>query len=462
MNPATVEEPFEPTRFVGTREYGQSVTASRVPTRTVVYAKIVLTIVQGPDAGRSLETAGRRVRIGTAADNDLVLADTTVSRYHCEVLPRATAIDVDDCGSTNGTFNGPVLIRRATFFERFSLRLGETLIEVSPLDDTIEREQIVADRFGDMLGGSACMRELFADLARVAPTDISVLIEGETGTGKELVADAIHRASSRAGCPFIVFDCSAVASNLVESELFGHERGAFTGAVGSRAGVFEQANGGTIFLDELGELPMSLQPKLLRVIESREVRRVGSNKTIPVDVRLVSATNRDLMAEVKRGAFREDLFFRVAATRVGVPPLRDRLDDLPLLVGHFLSMMRPPVLLEDLPAPIWELFSSHRWPGNVRELRNVVQRAVLTPGRSLSTALLAHSAAFASAPEPEPAEESVAIEPLRIARREATDTFEQQYLRRLLVRTGGSVQRGAALAEVSRQMIQKLLKKHDM
>ena len=466
MNRVTVEGPFASTPAIRTNEREASATLSTVPTRMVSYTKVALAVVCGPDAGRSLETAGRRVRIGTAPDNDLVLTDTTVSRYHCELLPASGAIDVVDCGSTNGTFSGQVSIRQVTFFERFSLRIGETAIEVTPLGDTVDREQLVCDRFGDMLGASACMRELFADLARIAPTDIGVLIEGETGSGKELVADAIHRASARSNGPFVVFDCSAVADSLVESELFGHERGAFTGALSARAGVFEQANGGTLFLDELGELPIGLQPKLLRVIESRTVRRVGSNTTIPVDVRLVSATNRDLGSEVNRNAFRADLFFRVAATRVGVPPLRDRLDDLPLLVAHFLGNMSPPVRLEDLPAPAWELFSSHRWPGNVRELRNVVQRAVLSSSGSLTSALLAQSAASASARQPQPelesADEGSQIEPLRIARRDATDAFERSYLRRLLVRTSGSVQRGAAVAEVSRQLIQRLLKKHDM
>jgi transcriptional regulator with GAF, ATPase, and Fis domain len=212
------------------------------------------------------------------------------------------------------------------------------------------------------------MLELLVDLGRIAPTELSLLVEGETGTGKELVAECVHRASSRAGGPFVTFDCSSVAATLAESELFGHERGAFTGAVGARAGVFEQARGGTIFLDELGELPKSLQPKLLRVLEKRELRRLGSTRTIAIDVRLISATNRDLRAEVKRQTFREDLYFRVAGARVYIPPVRERMDDLPILIEHFLATSEPARTLSNVPEQLWAAFRNHRWPGNVREL----------------------------------------------------------------------------------------------
>jgi transcriptional regulator with GAF, ATPase, and Fis domain len=329
------------------------------------------------------------------------------------------------------------------------------VLSVTPLPDTVDREQSESDRFGDMLGRSAGMRELFADLMRIAPTDVSVLIEGETGTGKELVADSIHRASPRASGPYVVFDCSAIAPTLVESELFGHERGAFTGAVSSRPGVFEQAHGGTIFLDELGELPRDLQPKLLRVLEKRELRRVGSNKTVAVDVRLVAATNRNLMAEVERGGFREDVYFRVAATHVYVPPLRDRLDDLPMLVRHFLERSVPPHTVEEVPDHVWEMFRSYRWPGNVRELQNAVQRMLITPERTL-TGHTPRAAPLSTLPVLAPAK----LEPLRIARREAADEFERNYLERALANTDGNVTRAAAIAEISRQMIQKLMRKH--
>jgi transcriptional regulator with PAS, ATPase and Fis domain len=297
------------------------------------------------------------------------------------------------------------------------------------------------------------MLELLLDLGRIAPTELSLLVEGETGTGKELVAECVHRASSRAEGPFVTFDCSSVAATLAESELFGHERGAFTGAVAARAGVFEQASGGTIFLDELGELPKSLQPKLLRVLEKRELRRLGSTRTIAIDVRLISATNRNLRAEVKRQTFREDLYFRVAGARVYIPPIRERMDDVPLLVEHFLAASEPARTLSNVPEQLWDAFRSHRWPGNVRELRNAVQRMLITPERVFE-------------PEPEPssfAAPSLAetnLPPLRLARREAVEFFEQRYLKTLLARADGNVTRAAALAQVSRQAIHLLMTKH--
>jgi transcriptional regulator with PAS, ATPase and Fis domain len=339
------------------------------------------------------------------------------------------------------------------------LQLGESTLAITPLTETVDREQAATDRFGDLLGNSPRMRELFADLERIAPSDVAVLIEGETGTGKELAAESIHRASVRANGPYVVFDCSAVAPSLAESELFGHERGAFTGAVSSRPGVFEQADGGTIFLDELGELPKDLQPKLLRVLEKREVRRVGGQRTLPVNVRLIAATNRNLAAEVQHGNFREDLYFRVAATHVYLPPLRDRMEDLEMLVEHFLARVQPPRSLADVPPPVWDMFRAHRWPGNVRELNNAVQRLLVTPERALRPSSPSE-APKSSISGLTPA--TASIVPLRIARREAGESFEKAYLEALLARTSGNVTRAAAIAEVSRQMIQKMMKKHGL
>ncbi len=424
------------------------------PIRVVRYAKARLEVTQGPERGKRVVFNGTPFRIGSSSECSLVLTDDTVSRHHCQVIATAEGIRVRDDGSKNGIFAGDVRVIDSVFVKPFRLRLGATELAITPLDDTIEREQSVSERFGDLLGRSAPMRELFADLMRIAPTELSVLIEGETGTGKELVAESIHRASPRANGPYGVFDCGAVAPTLAESELFGHEKGAFTGAISARAGVFEQAEGGTIFLDELGELPRELQPKLLRVLEKREVRRVGSNRTVPIDVRLISATNRNLRAEVDLGNFREDVYFRVAATQVHVPPLRDRLDDLPLLVQHFLERQRPPRNVEEVPPHMWEMLRSYRWPGNVRELQNAVQRMLVTPERTLGSA---PPRAPASAP---PAPPESRLEPLRIARRQAVDDFERSYLQRVLGRTDGNVTRPAAIAEVARQMIQKLLKKH--
>ncbi|HEX2874703.1 MAG TPA: sigma 54-interacting transcriptional regulator [Polyangiaceae bacterium] len=425
----------------------------------VQHQKLQLTVTKGPDTGLTVDTAGASVRIGTSPENDLVLSDETVSRRHCEVMLTERGIRVTDAGSTNGVMVGSVWVEDATFSSATVLELGDTVINVVPLSERVEREQLEANGFGDLLGRSPKMRELFADLSRIAATDLSVLVEGETGTGKELVAESVHQNSHRSAGPFVVFDCSAVAPTLAESELFGHERGAFTGAVGTRVGVFEQAEGGTIFLDELGELPKDLQPKLLRVLEKREVRRLGGSKTIPVDVRLISATNRNLRAQVKRGEFRQDLYYRVAGAHVYVPPLRDRPGDVTLLAESFLAQNQPPRRASEVPEHVWDMFKSYRWPGNVRELKNAVRRVLVTPERVLDTDSMpdlasAAAAAVASAAGP--------LEPLRIARRNAADEFEKRYVEHVLGKSDGNVTRAAAIAEVSRQVIHKLMTKHGL
>jgi DNA-binding NtrC family response regulator len=336
-------------------------------------------------------------------------------------------------------FSGPV-----------QLRIGDTLIDIEPLGEMVAREQLAIDRFHGLIGRSPRMRELFADLARIAPTDIPVLIEGEPGSGKDLVAEALHAASPRARGPFVVIDCSSVAAHLVESELFGHERGAFSGASTSRPGVFEQADGGTIFLDGLGELPKDVQPKLLRILDRREVRRLGSQRTTPVNVRLIAATHRNLAVEVYRGRFRDDLYFRAATAVVRVPPLRDRMEDLPLLVEHFLEGICPKRCSSDIPEAIWALFEAHRWPGNVRELSNAVERFALRANRVSWDENTMEALRRDSDPIP----------PLRVARRKAIEAFERAYLAQVLRRSGGNLTRAAALADVSRQMMHKLAHKH--
>jgi transcriptional regulator with GAF, ATPase, and Fis domain len=447
-------------------------TRARPLAQVVRYSKVRVRVAEGPDAGVSRELVNATLRVGSASDNDLVLGDNSVSRHHCAIEPVAGGVRVRDEGSTNGIFLDGVRVYDALFSGPVRLRLGDSVLGVEPLAETADREQLASARFHGLIGRSPRMRELFADLARIAPSELSVLIEGETGSGKELVAESLHAESARCKGPFVVFDCSAVAANLVESELFGHERGAFTGAVQSRAGVFEQADGGTIFLDELGELPKDLQPKLLRVLERREVRRLGSQRTIPVDVRLVAATHRNLAAEVRRGNFREDLYFRTATALVRVPPLRDRMEDLPLLVAHLLERHHPQRRAVDVPRAVWALFEAHRWPGNVRELSNAVQRLMVTPDRVLladagaagatgghAPAVQAAAPALPGAPSAPSAAEPLL--PLRVARREASEAFERDYLQRVLERSQGNVTRAAAIAEVSRQMLQKLMRKHD-
>lgn len=424
----------------------------------VTYSKIRVSVVQGPDSGQQCELVSDTLSVGTSADNGLILTDTTVSRTHCSISPVASGVRIRDEDSTNGLFISGMRVYDAVVSSAVDVHLGATVLHIEPLAEVVSKEQATTERFGDLLGRSPRMRELFADLARVAPTDVTVLIEGETGTGKELVAESIHRASRRSEQPFVVFDCSAIAPTLVESELFGHERGSFTGANASRAGVFEQAHGGTIFLDELGELAKDFQPKLLRVLESREVRRLGSQRTIPIDVRVIAATNRNLVAEVERGNFREDLYFRLSTARLRAPALRDRLEDLPLLVEHFLRRAGSDTKVDEIPPSVWTMFQLNRWKGNVRELWNTVQLFTVMPEKILQgPAPDSTDASRPSAPAP-----SGEIVPLRIARREAGDDFERAYLVRLLNRTGGNISRAAAIAEVSRQMVQKLMRKHNI
>jgi transcriptional regulator with GAF, ATPase, and Fis domain len=437
-----------------------AVTRARRPPTVVRYAKTRVTVTRGPDTGAVATLAGGSVRVGTASDNDLVLRDDTVSRQHCELEAVAAGIRVFDRGSTNGVHLAGARIYDAVVPVDARLRLGDTELTLLPLAETVDKVQASTDRFGDLLGKAPRMRELFAELERIAPTDATVLLEGETGTGKDVAAESIHQESSRAEGPFVVFDCGAVAATLIESELFGHERGAFTGAVQARSGVFEQAHGGTLFLDEIGELPKDLQPKLLRALERREIRRVGGSRTIEVDVRVLAATNRSLRHEVHRNNFRPDLYYRLSTALVQMPPLRERMEDLPLLVSHFLAMERPPRSIDDVSSMAWEMLRAHRWPGNVRELRNAVQRLSFRPNRPIeetTSGLSVHgSAVHGSGVSPGE------IQPLRMARRDASDAFELSYLSAVLASTGGNVTRAAAKAEVSRQMMQKLMKKHGL
>jgi DNA-binding NtrC family response regulator len=257
------------------------------------------------------------------------------------------------------------------------IRLGQTELTFSPLEERLENLRSPADRFGALLGSSPPMREVYAILERVAPTDVTVLLEGETGTGKELAAQAIHANSRRADGPFIVFDCGAVAPNLIESELFGHEKGAFTDAVKARQGAFELADNGTIFLDEIGELSLDLQPKLLRVLDQRETKRVGADRPVSVNVRIIAATNKDLENEVKAGQFREDLFYRLSVVRVIMPPLRKRKEDIETIANNALAGISAEInkKITSLSPEAAAALTSYSWPGNVRELKNVLGRA---------------------------------------------------------------------------------------
>ncbi len=336
---------------------------------------VKLTVIEGPDRGREVVARRGVIRVGSAADADLTLRDDAISRRHLQLKLRADEVRVIDLDSTNGTYIDGVRVLEAILAPGSLIRLGATVIRVSPVSDPVVVPISNRGRFGGLLGRSLAMRQVFSVLERAAPSEATILIEGETGTGKEVAAEAIHANSPRAEGPFVAIDCGAIAPTLVESELFGHVKGAFTGAISDRKGAFEEANGGTLFLDELGELPLDLQPKLLRALETRQIKRVGSTAPLKVDVRVVAATNRDLAAEINRGGFREDLYFRLAVVQVSLPPLRARREDIPELVRHFVKRFAPSA--PPLGESTMQALASQPWPGNVRELAHVIERAVL-------------------------------------------------------------------------------------
>jgi DNA-binding NtrC family response regulator len=313
------------------------------------------------------------VRIGSDDSNALVIDDKHVSRFHCELRTTNEGFALKDLGSTNGTLVEGLAIKEAVLRSGAAITIGKTRLRFLADDAEVEIPASTHSLFGEAVGTSAKMLDIFGVLERIAPTDLTVTLIGETGTGKDVIARSIHKASPRAKGPFVVFDCGAVAPNLIESELFGHEKGAFTGAVTERAGAFERADGGTLFLDEIGELALDLQPKLLRAIEHRAVRRVGGNDEISVNVRLVAATNKNLESDARAGRFREDLYFRLSVVTLEIPSLRQRRDDLALLAQAILRQLsRSDVTM----APeTMHVLESYDWPGNVRELRNVIESA---------------------------------------------------------------------------------------
>ncbi len=436
--------------------------------KTVAAPRLTLVVERegGRSEPRSVTVDGDRVRVGSHESNDLVLADPTVSRFHFHLLREKNAWRVRDTGSTNGTciqgvrFYDALLPTPEAVFD-----LGDSRVRVSEGGAGAEVELLDQATFGDLFGRSTAMRKLFAILERVAAHDTNVLIEGESGTGKELVATEIVRRSARARRPFVIVDCGAISPTLIESELFGHVRGAFTGADRERVGAFEAAQGGTVFLDEIGELPLDMQPKLLRALEAREVRRLGESQTRKVDVRVVAATNRQLEREVNEGRFREDLYFRLSVVTVRVPPLRERPEDIDLLVQVFLDALDAQTSSHLFSREIMDQLTRHPWPGNVRELRNFVERAIVlqsadSPHRSVgSTATTTAS--------PSEADRSV-LRPLdlNLSFRDAKDQivadFEVAYLTALLEWSGGNVSRAARKAKMDRMNLHRLVQRYGL
>jgi transcriptional regulator with GAF, ATPase, and Fis domain len=405
------------------------------------------------------KVVGGRLTIGKAADNDLVLTDDTVSRHHCEIVRAPDGLHVRDLDSTNGTKIDGTRIREAMVQPGSVLKVGEVEISFRPTAQKVEVLPSDKTSFGPAIGQSLAMRTIFGVLERIAPTDATVLLEGETGTGKDVLARAIYGASQRAQKPFLVVDCGAVTYSLIESELFGHERGAFTGAVSTRQGAFELADGGTVFLDEIGELPLDVQPKLLRVLETREFRRVGGNKTLQTNVRVIAATKRDLQREVAGGKFREDLYFRLAVVPVTVPPLRARRDDIPTLIQHMLEASGGKGL--SIPSETVQALSAHDWPGNVRELRNVLERAIYMAQATGSTEIGVVSLPTGNATS----DAAFHFEPdksYRETRAKYDAEFEKRYVKWLLGRHHGNISAAAREAKMDRKHLHDMAKKHGL
>lgn len=330
-------------------------------------------ISSGPDAGRSGKVTKPVIRIGTAADNDIVLSDKAVSRHHAQVEFTPEGLLLKDLGSTNGTFVGRLRISEAYLVDDMPCMLGYTRIILRRSGGNGQKRVSEASGLGQLIGRSPQMRELYSYIQMLAPTPATVLIQGESGCGKELVARTLHELSGRAGS-LVVFDASVTDAEMVRNDLFGHVKGAFTGATGSREGAFRRAEGGTLFIDEIGELPLDLQPRLLRALENREVTPIGSDTPVKVDVRVIAATHRDLRVMVQEGRFRADLYYRLSVVPIKVPALREIKGDIPLLTETFLKRLE---LSRQLAPDALDALQQYEWPGNVRELRNVIERAAI-------------------------------------------------------------------------------------
>jgi DNA-binding NtrC family response regulator len=420
-----------------------------------------ITATSGPAAGAALAMSQSLATVGRHETNDLVLADPNVSGVHLELSRDGDRVRVRDMKSTNGTWLGAHRVVDILLAPGAEISVGATTLRFD-VDDRAARAAVSEhESFGALVGQSIAMRELFAVLERIAPKDLSVLVQGETGTGKEEVARAIHAASPRASAPFVVIDATSLPETLAEALLFGHEKGAFTGATERREGFFEAATGGTIFIDEIGELPSSLQSKFLRVLERHEIVRVGNHSPTPIDVRVVAATHRDLRREIEAGRFREDLFFRLGQIRVRIAPLRDRPEDIDGLCAKLLETIAPSSRITIEPAALDHL-RAQSWPGNARELRNVLARAAaLTDGGVIRrTDIAGEGDGFRGTRD-----ERTALDlsgTFADAKGRAIERFESSYLAALMKRAGGNLSRAARDADVARHHLRDLLKKRGL
>ena len=458
---------------------------------TLHLRRCMLQAVDDPTAEWTFDK--EEIRLGSMDDNDVILNDDTVSRYHCRIVQEDTGYVLIDQRSTNGTFINKVRVREAFLKPGSIVSVGQSQLRFNAREEEVQIVPSRNDRCAGLIGGNPRMREIYSIIEKIAPTATTIVIDGETGTGKEVVAQTIHELSPRSKGELVVFDCGAVPPNLIESELFGHEKGSFTGAMMTRTGLFEQADGGTLFLDELGELPLDLQPKLLRALEQREVRRVGAAKAQKVDVRIIAATNRNLEDEVRAGRFRQDLFYRLSVVRLHLPALRDRVDDIPVLVQSFLEngaynrLPNGQPRVRSISREALAALQAYSWPGNVRELVNVIERAIsfcshqviersdlpdfarhsrpsaTTGGMATVKRMPTAPAAALSATPPQTPDELLGEGvTFKDAKERWVATFERDYIVQTLKRNTGNISHAARAADIDRKYFRKLMKKYDI
>jgi DNA-binding NtrC family response regulator len=414
----------------------------------------VVTVVEGPDAGKQFPVEDfmtQRVLLGQSPVCTICLTDRAVSRRHAALEGDRGAVRLIDLDSSNGTFVNGLRVRDVFLRGGETVRVGSTTLRFDVDASTHVMPAPEQTSFRRVIGASPEMRRLYPKFAQLAASDVPVLIEGETGTGKEVLAESLHDASPRRDGPFVVFDCTTISPQLLDSELFGHERVAFTGALSSRRGLFEEAHGGTLFIDEIGDLDVTLQAKLLRAIERKEVRRVGANKWASVDARIIAATRRDLDREVQARRFRDDLFFRLAVARVELPPLRRRRADIALLVRTFWTSLGGQE--SQLSPDLVQRFEEHDWPGNVRELYNAVARQL-----ALGESEPYEPAAEGAQPVPGDFLDRMVHggKPLTAARQDVVAEFERRYVTHMLELHGGHVGRAAEACGIGRRYFQMI------
>jgi len=410
-----------------------------------------LVVVEGPDHGAELVLSPGTYRIGKEDGNDLVLKDSAVSRLHLSVAVLEGGVRFTDEGSTNGSFCAGMRFSMVEASAGSTVRIGRSVLKLLPQAERAGAlKPSSRHSFGKLVGQSLRMREVFALLEKVAASDSDVLVQGETGTGKDLCAQALHAQGRRAKGPLVVFDLAAVAPTLIESELFGHVKGAFTGAQGDRDGAFVRAHGGTLFLDEVGELPPELQPRLLRALEQRQVKPLGGNEYRKVDVRVIAATHRSLEAH---STFRRDLFHRLAVVQVELPPLRERPDDIPLLIDNVLEQLGRPA--SALTPETRAILCDYGWPGNVRELRNVVERVVTLGADAALDATKGAQPGRASLPAGRDL-------PFKEAKERIVESFERDYLEQLLRKCDWNLSKASREAGIARFYLRQLVKKHGL